>query len=50
MIKENGIVMFLWIGSNVDPSSIQNLFGVSGLQQLNVEKVLQTTTKIIKVP
>jgi hypothetical protein len=31
--------MYLWIGANVDPSVIQNLFGVSNMQQLNVEKV-----------
>lgn len=31
--------MYLWIGANVNPSTIQNLFGVSAVQQLNVEKV-----------
>jgi hypothetical protein len=31
--------MFLWIGANVDPSHVQNLFGVPNVQQLNVEKV-----------
>jgi hypothetical protein len=36
---ENGIDMFLWIGANVDPSHVQNLFGVPNVQQLNVEKV-----------
>jgi len=34
--------MYLWIGANVDPSIIQNLFGVSSMQQLNVEKVFFT--------
>lgn len=38
-LLENGIVMYLWIGQNVDKSLIQNLFGVDGSQQLNVEKV-----------
>ena len=38
-VLENGIDMFLWIGANVDPSHVQNLFGVPNVQQLNVEKV-----------
>lgn len=36
---ENGLSMYLWIGANVDPNHIQNLFGVSHMEQLNVEKV-----------
>ena len=39
---ENGLTMYLWIGANVDPSIIQNLFGVSNMQQLNVEKVFRS--------
>lgn len=39
-LLENGLTMYLWIGANVDPSHVQNLFGVSGVQQLNVEKVI----------
>ena len=35
---ENGLVMYLWLGANVDPSTIQNLFGIAAAQQLNVEK------------
>lgn len=38
-LLENGLSMYLWIGANVDPQSVQNLFGVSSMQQLNVEKV-----------
>ncbi len=40
--------MYLWIGVNVDPSVIQNLFGVAGTQQLNTEKckLLELNTKI----
>ena len=30
--------MYLWLGQSVDQATIQNLFGVSGVQ-LNVEKV-----------
>ena len=40
-ILENGLSMSMWIGANVDPQSIQNLFGVPSMQQLNVEKVCQ---------
>ena len=46
--KENGMIMYLWIGSGVDPTTIQNLFGVAGTQQLNTEKckLLELNTKI----
>jgi protein transport protein SEC24 len=46
--KENGLLMYLWIGINVDPTVIQNLFGVAGTQQLNTEKckLLELNTKI----
>jgi len=37
-LLENGLTMYLWIGANVDPSHVQNLFGVPNTQQLNVEK------------
>ena len=40
--------MYLWLGINVDPTVIQNLFGVAGTQQLNTEKckLLELNTKI----
>lgn len=38
-LLENGLCMYLWIGANVQSNLIQNLFGVSAIQQLNVEKV-----------
>lgn len=38
-LLENGLSMYLWLGLNVDSMDMQNLFGVSSLQQLNVEKV-----------
>jgi hypothetical protein len=40
--------MYLWIGINIDPAVIQNLFGVAGTQQLNTEKckLLELNTKI----
>lgn len=37
-LLENGLVMYLWIGMNANPTSVQNLFGVANIQQLNVEK------------
>lgn len=40
-LLENGLVMYLWIGTNADPTIVQNLFGVSAIQQLNVEKVIK---------
>lgn len=39
-LLENGLSMYLWIGANVDPAQVQNLFGVQNIQQLNVEKVI----------
>ncbi|CAF0708645.1 unnamed protein product [Brachionus calyciflorus] len=47
-LLENGLVMYLWIGSNVSQNLIQNLFGVSAVQQLNVEKakILEIDTQI----
>lgn len=39
-LLENGLIMYLWIGPNVQPNLVQNLFGVSNVQQLNVEKVI----------
>ena len=37
-LLENGLTMYLWLGANVDPAQLQNLFGVPNAQQLNVEK------------
>jgi protein transport protein SEC24 len=36
-LLENGVVMFLWIGQNVPLTHIQNLFGSSSIQQMNIE-------------
>ncbi|RMZ94852.1 transport Sec24C-like isoform X1, partial [Brachionus plicatilis] len=47
-LLENGLCMYLWIGANVQSNLIQNLFGVSAIQQLNVEKakILEIDTQI----
>mgnify|MGYP001810611613 CR=1 FL=1 len=47
---ENGLTMYLWLGQNVDSSLVKNLFGVTSLQQLNVEKckILDIDTPISK--
>lgn len=46
-LVENGLVMNLWLGANLDPNVVQNLFGVAGAaQQLNVEKVLKKTPNL----
>jgi protein transport protein SEC24 len=37
-LVENGLVMYLWIGSNVSTTILQNLFGTPQLQQINIEK------------
>ena len=49
-LLENGLTMYLWLGQNVEPHTVQNIFGVSGLQQLNVEKskILEIDTSISK--
>ncbi len=49
-LLENGLSMYLWLGANVEESSIQNLFGVSSMQQLNVEKckILEIDTELSK--
>lgn len=36
-LLENGLLMFLWIGQNVPQTQIQNLFGSSSIQQMNIE-------------
>lgn len=48
-LLENGLTMYLWLGQTVDQATIQNLFGVSGVQ-LNVEKckLLDIDTPISK--
>ena len=56
-LLENGLVMYLWIGSNVPATVLQNLFGTSQLQQINIEKsqlaeidtpISQTVRSVIK--
>ncbi|VDP09444.1 unnamed protein product [Soboliphyme baturini] len=37
-ILENGVLMFLWIGSGIDSQWLEQVFGVSSLTQLNCEK------------
>ena len=39
MFTENGVSMFLWIGHNVDPELIQQLFGVASAAQVDIDKV-----------
>lgn len=36
-LLENGIVMFLWIGLQVDPQFLQQLFGVTTIGQVDIE-------------
>ena len=56
-LVENGLVMYLWIGANVSSTLLQNLFGTSQLQQINIEKcklaeidtpISQTVRSVIK--
>ena len=39
-LVENGLSMYLWLGANLDPMTVQNLFGINAAQQLNVERVI----------
>ena len=50
-LLENGLVMHLWLGKNVSPLTLQNLFGTSTLQQINIEKgeLVEIETPISKV-
>jgi len=50
-LLENGLVMYLWLGQNVSPVTLQNLFGTSSLQQINIEKgtLVEIDTPISRV-
>lgn len=37
---ENGFSMFLWLGYNLSPEFIQDVFGVNSLAQINIESGL----------
>ncbi|XP_033744553.1 protein transport protein Sec24C-like isoform X2 [Pecten maximus] len=37
-LLENGISMFMWIGHNVDPHWIQEIFGVQSAAQVDIDK------------
>lgn len=37
-LLENGVSMFLWIGYNVDPDLIHELFGVASAAQVDIDK------------
>ena len=36
---ENGQQMFLWVGHNVDPKWVQDVFGVQSFAQIDIDKV-----------
>ena len=36
-IVENGLSMFLWLGHNLNPEFVEEVFGVSSLAQINIE-------------
>jgi len=40
-ILENGIYIFMWVGSAVSPEWLQSIFGVSNLGQINVETITE---------
>lgn len=37
--SENGLILYLWIGMNVNPEWVQNLFGVQSVAQIDIDKV-----------
>lgn len=36
---ENGLVMYIWLGSQLDPTFVQYVFGVQSASQIQAEKV-----------
>jgi hypothetical protein len=36
---ENGIALFLWVGLQVDPNLLQQVFGVTTIGQVDIEMV-----------
>lgn len=43
-LLENGLSMFLWIGHNVDPHWVQNVFDVNSVAQIDIDR-----TKILEL-
>jgi protein transport protein SEC24 len=41
-LLENGVAMFMWLGSQLDPTWLNEVFGVATLAQIDVDKVLLT--------
>ena len=39
MISENGLVMYIWLGSQLDPTFVQYVFGLQAASQIQSEKV-----------
>ena len=39
-LLENGVSMFLWLGSQLDSSWVEAVFGVQNVAQVDTEKVL----------
>ena len=39
LFAENGLVMFLWIGINVNPTWVQNVFSVQSAAQIDIDRV-----------
>ncbi len=38
-VLENGLVMYIWLGSQLDPTFVQYLFGLETVSQIQPEKV-----------
>jgi hypothetical protein len=36
---ENGLVMYIWVGSQIDPTFVQCLFGLQATSHIQAEKV-----------
>ena len=39
MFVENGLTMYMWIGLNVNPEWVQQVFGVQSAAQIDIDKV-----------
>jgi hypothetical protein len=37
---ENGLVMYIWLGSQVNPTFVQSLFGIQTASHIQPEKVI----------
>lgn len=40
-VAENGLTMYMWIGMNVNPEWVQQVFGVQSAAQIDIDKVRQ---------